>query len=86
MTLRNRIKRLESLAATWTDPVIEALHAAAAQRLLNHPDGPAIQMELFTIAYEQGFRDLTDLRQKMLDNPRACELMARMAEISGGLP
>jgi hypothetical protein len=86
MTLRNRIKRLESLAPRWTDPVIEALHAEAAQRLSNHPDGPAIQMELFSIAYEQGFRDLTDLRQKMISNPRACELMSRMAEIAGGLP
>jgi hypothetical protein len=86
MTLKSRIRRLESFATGRGGRVIEELDAVAAERVLNHPEGEAIHLELLTIAFQQGFQDLIDLRQKMLGNPRACELMARLAEIGGGLP
>jgi len=86
MTLRNRIKRLETLAATRPpDRGQEAREAAANDRVLQHPDGPALLNELETIVAGLGFQGMTQLRQQLIFNPRAREIACRLAEIRGGL-
>jgi hypothetical protein len=91
MTIRSRLKRLEKFVASRPPRNLEyeAMVAEGNKRLMEHPRGPAlleaVERKFHHWCHDLKITNLLELRQKMMSDPEARDLLAEISELKAGL-